>query len=77
MITSNSNYTSPKIISSSSFASSQPIWEEKRRWNYYKAVNNVVKELLEEEYSKAKENGTTKCDIAIPKTDLVVIKGFC
>lgn len=55
------------------FVSSEPIWEEKKRWNHYKAVSNDLKVFLEEEFNKVQQGGggVTRV-VPIPNTDLKV-----
>ncbi len=53
--------------------SSNPIWEEQKRWSHYKAVPNALKVFLEEEYSKAKiAEDRERGIVPVPNTDLKV-----
>jgi len=59
-------------------SSSEPIWEEKKRWNRYKAVSHDLKALLEEEFKKVKHregHGARKV-VSIPSTDLRVSRSI-
>ena len=52
---------------------SDVLWEEKKRWNHYKAVSTDLKNLLEKEYDRAKQEGAHGV-VAIPDSDFKVRK---
>lgn len=57
--------------------SSEPIWEEERKRNRFKAVTNDLKTVLEQEYGKAKQlKPRERGEVQLQNSDIKVLASF-